>query len=349
MTTTSFIIRALHKIKMHQLVNSGVLGIGAVLMLHHVRPETGNPFQPNRGLSISPDFLETAIAHLQEAGFEFVDLDTVADRLEAPASARRNHKPFVSFTLDDGYHNNRSHALPIFEHYNVPHTIYVPSLFPEGRGCLWWEILEEAIDTTSYLHFPDTSGLSPLKIETTAQKQTCFEAALTYINQIHPYKVREFIAHIAEQADIDIDKHCQTHIMDWDTLSQHAKHPLVTIGGHTVSHPSLAHLDKEDAQREMKTGLDVLTEKLGTRPRHFSYPYGSADSAAQREFVIAKELGLRTAVTTRKGILQYRHAANLTGLPRLPLNGFHQNLETLDMLLSGLLTEPLNALSRLTG
>ena len=37
-------------------------GIGAVFMLHHVRPEKPDSFEPNRILKVTPDFLEQVIA-----------------------------------------------------------------------------------------------------------------------------------------------------------------------------------------------------------------------------------------------------------------------------------------------
>jgi hypothetical protein len=45
-------------------------GIGAVLTLHRVRPGGGlqNGFAPNRGLEITPEFLDAMIRHIR--GFE---------------------------------------------------------------------------------------------------------------------------------------------------------------------------------------------------------------------------------------------------------------------------------------
>ncbi|HSR80135.1 MAG TPA: polysaccharide deacetylase, partial [Hyphomicrobiaceae bacterium] len=67
----------------------------------------------------------------------------------------------------------------------------------------------------------------------------------------------------------------------------------------------------------------------------FSYPYGDQASAGPREFGLAKELGLKTGVTTRRGLIHPRHATELTALPRVSLNGEYQKQRYVKVLLSG--------------
>ncbi|MBO0741819.1 MAG: polysaccharide deacetylase, partial [Hyphomicrobiaceae bacterium] len=57
--------------------------------------------------------------------------------------------------------------------------------------------------------------------------------------------------------------------------------------------------------------------------------------AGPREFDLVKELGLKTGVTTRKGLIHPRHASELTGLPRVWLDGDYQKQRYVKVLLSG--------------
>jgi peptidoglycan/xylan/chitin deacetylase (PgdA/CDA1 family) len=50
---------------------------------------------------------------------------------------------------------------------------------------------------------------------------------------------------------------------------------------------------------------------------------------------MASELGFKTAVTTRPGMLFPAHRKHLTGLPRISLNGEFQQRRYVDVLLSG--------------
>jgi peptidoglycan/xylan/chitin deacetylase (PgdA/CDA1 family) len=110
---------------------------------------------------------------------------------------------------------------------------------------------------------------------------------------------------------------------------------------------AVATLPAEEARRQMRAGAEVMAATLGERPRHFSYPYGSACAAGPRDFGIARELGFDTAVTTRPGVLYAEHADHLTALPRVSLNGDYQALRYLDVLLSGLPFFVMNRFGRL--
>jgi peptidoglycan/xylan/chitin deacetylase (PgdA/CDA1 family) len=73
--------------------------------------------------------------------------------------------------------------------------------------------------------------------------------------------------------------------------------------------------------RARGNGSESHRDRVGARHAHLSYPYGDAGSAGPREFAIAAELGFKTAVTTRPGVLFRSHAGHLTALPRISLNG----------------------------
>jgi peptidoglycan/xylan/chitin deacetylase (PgdA/CDA1 family) len=85
----------------------------------------------------------------------------------------------------------------------------------------------------------------------------------------------------------------------------------------------------------MRTSASVIAAALGKRPEHFSYPVGDASAAGPRDFRIAGELGFKTAVTTRPGVLFPEHRDHLTALPRISLNGEYQRLRYVQVLLSG--------------
>jgi peptidoglycan/xylan/chitin deacetylase (PgdA/CDA1 family) len=90
----------------------------------------------------------------------------------------------------------------------------------------------------------------------------------------------------------------------------------------------------------------VIEAALAVRPQHLSYPVGDRSSAGPREFALAAELGFKTAVTTRPGVLFPEHSAHLTALPRISLNGEYQQLRYVRVLLSGAATAMWNGFRR---
>jgi len=65
----------------------------------------------------------------------------------------------------------------------------------------------------------------------------------------------------------------------------------------------LAKVPELLARAEMEMSRTLIEAALGIRPAHLSYPVGDKTSAAARGFRIAGELGFKTAVTTRPGVL----------------------------------------------
>jgi peptidoglycan/xylan/chitin deacetylase (PgdA/CDA1 family) len=126
--------------------------------------------------------------------------------------------------------------------------------------------------------------------------------------------------------------------MTWAELAQLAADPLVTIGAHTVNHVMLAKVSERQARSEMAMSRSVIEASLGVRPDHLAYPVGDAAAAGPREFAIAAEVGFKTAVTTRPGVLFRAHSTHLMALPRISLNGEYQRERYARVLLSGAAT-----------
>jgi peptidoglycan/xylan/chitin deacetylase (PgdA/CDA1 family) len=123
--------------------------------------------------------------------------------------------------------------------------------------------------------------------------------------------------------------------MTWDEIRQLAADPLVTIGAHTRKHFALSQLTLAAARTEMAESIDRITFETDRQCEHFSFPYGDAASAGPREFQLAAELNMKTAVTTRQGTVQPEAAQSLTALPRIPMNGEYQKPRYVKVLLNG--------------
>ena len=143
-------LEALYFSGAHFLLRPIFAGVGAIFMLHHVRPSREGEFQPNYHLEVEPEFLRAMLAHLRALDVDIVTMDEVHQRLSERNFARR----FACFTLDDGYRDNRDFALPVMREFDAPLTVYVASDFAEGTGRLWWIGLERVIDKASSIEVP---------------------------------------------------------------------------------------------------------------------------------------------------------------------------------------------------
>jgi peptidoglycan/xylan/chitin deacetylase (PgdA/CDA1 family) len=321
-------------------------GIGSILMLHRVQNVALTPFSPNYHLSASPEFLDEVILDLKTGGYEFISLDEVAMRLENPAQYK-NAKPFICITLDDGYKDNTTNAVPIFRRHNVPYAIYVSPGLTEGKSTLWWEDVEHVIAKQKKITVDLPDGRQEFDVSTNEKKNTIyFQLVKRLLLDTDQVLQREIVTKLCKAYGFDAKAHVLENIMNWEEIKALAKDPLCTIGAHTMNHYALSKIDKDYARSEMQESREVIKSILGKDPIHFAYPYGMKDVAGKREFEIATELGFRTAATTRHGVLYNEHQDHMTALPRVSLNGHHQSKRYVKTLLSGVPTRLKNKSSK---
>lgn len=327
----------------HYLARQFLAGSGAILTFHRVRPALPGAFQPNRSLEITPTFLNEVIVALRAADIDLVSMDEVHRRLVRGGGGRR----FVALTFDDGYRDNLEYAWPILKRHQVPFTLYVPSAFAEGKGELWWIVLEEAIARNAEIEVTLEGVDHVFDCATPETKQETFDTIYGWLRARKTWtELRDTVREIAFGYGIDQEKLCREACLGWNELAMLAADPLTTIGGHTLTHPILAKQTEAEARAEMVDGVNALAAKLGHAPMHFAYPVGSPDAAAAREFALGAVLGFKTGVTTRAGVLFPDHSRHLTALPRISVNGEFQRMRYLDVLLSGAPTALMNRFRR---
>jgi len=318
-------------------------GVGAILTLHHVRPPRADAFQPNRLLEVSPEFLEDVIRGLRGAQVDLITLDEVHRRLKEQDFRRR----FICFTFDDGYRDNLRYALPILKKSDVPFAIYIPTSFPDRAGELWWLTLEAAIARHSRIALVMDGQDRRYDCDSTEAKYELYEHIYWWLRSLESEDdLRGAVRDLASRYGVDDAAFCNELCMTWGEIGEIAADPLATIGAHTVNHVMLKKASDAGVRNEMQQSAAVIEAALGKKPAHFSYPVGDRTSAGPREFRIAAELGFKTAVTTRPGVLFPEHAAHLTALPRISLNGEYQQRRYAKVLLSGAATALWNRFRR---
>lgn len=318
-------------------------GMGVIFMLHRVRPDDGADFAPNRILEITPAFLEETIGFVQEQGYRCMTLDEAVSRIEAGEHSER----FAVFTLDDGYKDNLTEALPVFERMNTPFTVYLTTGLPDGHAEIWWIALERTIAAAIAIEARLPDGPVSLWTRTAEEKQTAWNKLYWALRALPEDQLRAEVRRLASEHGIDMAALTRELAMTWDEVRTLAAHPLASIEAHTADHFAQAGLSAHDARIDIERGLARMEAELGRRPVHFSYPYGDPGSAGERDFTLAGALGFRSATTTRKGVIHPSHAKRMHALPRLSLNGEYQDRRMLEALLSGLpfaLARPIRSL-----
>lgn len=100
--------------------------MGEVWMLHRVvEQRSTDPAQ--RVLEVTPDWLEQRILAYRQNGYRFVPVGNIGEMRKC-----------VAITLDDGYRDNFTVALPLFRRLQVPFCVYVTTGFVDNQLPMWW-------------------------------------------------------------------------------------------------------------------------------------------------------------------------------------------------------------------
>jgi len=317
------------------LARPWMAGIGAILMLHRVTAAPGKPLGVNQHLNVAPKFLDALIADMKRNGYVFVSLDEAVARLKQGGKGPR----FATITADDAYRDNLIEALPVFEKHETPVTIYVAPALINGTVDLWWDVVEDIVGARDRIYMATAEGRVALDCSTPAKKYDANARLHDFLTRdIGEEEQSTVIRELARTAGVDFDAPRRNTLMDWDEVRTIARHPLVTIGAHSVHHYNLRRLSEEAAHREIADAARILKLELGETPRHMAYPYGYESAVGPREVRLAREAGYESAVTTRHGVLRPEHAGHLHALPRISINGRYQRVAHVRTMLTGVTT-----------
>ena len=318
--------------RLPRLLTPSFGGVGAIIAMHRVREPSGEPFQPNKPLEVTPSFLDETLTHLRERDIDIVSLDEVERRLRERDFARR----FVSFTLDDGYADNYVEAFPVFKAHGAPFAIYLTTGFVDRTSLFWWMILEEVIRQNDEVTLRCQGREEGLTTGTLKEKEQAFDVFHGRFRSLAADEVENITRGFCDDYGIDPAALCAEHAMSWDMARAITKDGLGRIEAHTLSHLALSLERPAEIVGNMKRSFARIEEEVGRAPRHFAYPFGDAKAVTRRDIDLLASLPIATATTMRSGTLRSDDAQNLLALPRITLNGYYQSEGYVDLALSGL-------------
>lgn len=246
-------------------------GWNGILVLGYHRVGLATGANPAGVWDASPDLFEGQLQFLDQ------EFDVVAPGdLEAVVRARRGR--YVLLTFDDGYRDTFDYAFPILKRHGLPATFFLTTGFIDDGRIAWWDEISWMVEASprSELRVPDwfDDALSLVGDERT-------RTATTLIN-LHKRLSREhadaFVDAVADAtATGRHPDQSRDHWMTWDQVRE-LRSAGMYIGGHSVSHPLLARLPRDEQEREIVGCKLRLETELGERMRYFSYPYGGINS-----------------------------------------------------------------------
>lgn len=115
--------------------------------------------------------------------------------------------------------------------------------------------------------------------------------------------------------DLNYTKTDRAQFLTGDEIRTLAIHPLITIGAHTVNHPHLASLNREDAREEIIKSKQMLESITNDQVDFFAFPFGGPLDFTRENAIDALSAGYTAAFANDQ--LFVTNNSSLGAIPRM--------------------------------
>lgn len=288
---------------------SGALcGTGALAAWLRLRPGRRAPWILNYH-HIAPEPFESHLRFITRY-YHVATLDACCDYLAGRAGLPPNS---VVLTFDDGYEQIYAELFPLLQKHEAPATLYVPTTPVDEGTPLWFNRVKTLIRTTDAA----SAAVGDREFALDGDREAAYVAVMRHLNEQDIATRDGMLAALLEGVELPPDRMARYRLLGWDQIR--AMRELVSIGGHTRTHPYLSRLSRPEAEDEIAGSKARLETVLGREVRHFAYPFGGPQSFTDETAEIVKSAGFVSAVTTSRGAC--RCGASLHALPRILFDG----------------------------
>jgi peptidoglycan/xylan/chitin deacetylase (PgdA/CDA1 family) len=255
---------------------------------HRLATADGNPFDDGV-LDATPAVFQAEVEYLRDH-FTVLSLDDLLRSSGAPLHLSR---PCAMVTLDDGYCDAFSLALPILRRVGVTATFFVATGYIGESVLPWWDQIAYVVKKTNVtrltLEYPE-----PLTIDLreTPRAEAIDRLLRLWKRAIEPDEDM-FLHHLQDRGQVVLAPGLARGLfMSWDQCRQLVAEGMA-IGSHTHSHSVLSALTEDDRAWEFTYSKALLEARLGCPIRAVSYPIGGrleCDDVTKR---LAREAGYR--------------------------------------------------------
>jgi peptidoglycan/xylan/chitin deacetylase (PgdA/CDA1 family) len=243
---------------------------------------------------------------------------------------RRNRRPPIAVTFDDGYRDNLHNAKPLLERYDVPATVFVASGYVTSREAFWWDRLDKIflqawnlprmldlnINGRSY-HW----DLGPLsQYDEATHRQDRDWSVLRKDDPTPRHRIYRTLQNLFVLSGIIERQKLLNELSGWSGIIQAAESAhaalteaevvrladggLIEVGAHTVNHPALSQIPEKEQSAEISKSKAHLEEILSAPVTSFAYPYGGRGHYTDRTVASVRDAGFKRACSNFTGFVR---------------------------------------------
>ncbi len=260
---------------------------GRILYYHRVNDD-GDPFFP----AISTSLFQAEMRYVARH-YKVVSLSGLLEHLESGAT-----ETALAITFDDGYEDNYTNAFPILQRYGLPATIFLSTGSMDSREPLWFEHLALALKTTAKECLDlDIDIPRRFWLRNQQERLDANSELLALLRDLPDGERRRWCAEIIRELEVIDAGERRGKMLNWEQVRLMSAHGM-TFGGHTVDHPFISKLTKEQTIWEVSECKRRIQQELQSPTEFFAYPSGREQDFGLWNKELVRQAGYRAAVTT---------------------------------------------------
>ncbi len=236
-----------------------------IVMYHNVLPLLKRDLNM-RNVSVA-DFTQT-LSYLKK-NFCVIPL---REMLTTESDLRR-----IAITFDDGLVNNLNYALPVLEALKMHATFFVSTPWINGSASLWPDQLSRVLQEVKGDILFGNRKFSRVVHNHFKCMESGERLEMALLNVNHSV-VETFIAQLISDHGIDLENDRapeeEWRVMKGEEIKILAASKFVEIGGHTVSHRNLLHLNDQQLNAEIVENKHYLEQICKKDIDMFAFPFG---------------------------------------------------------------------------
>lgn len=250
-----------------------------------------------------------------------LSLEQFENFLERNASSFSNFDKSISstnkkvLTFDDGYQSTKDFVLPILEKFQVPIILFIRT--DTLKGAIPYEIaLAKLFINLDFVKLPNSESLN-LKSETERKKR--YDEIRLRLKFSTTKRKMEFVRQTYHINNCDYPTKSPISFLDAKQLVELSKHPLVTIGAHTIDHPAYTLKSGAGEYDQISSSKGQIEDIVDEKIRLFSYPYGRNTFITR---YLVNRAGYSFAFTTEEQDYNSNNANRIMRVPRYNLDSY---------------------------
>jgi len=236
------------------------------------------------------------------------DIVSFGDLRRCDAEGRAWPERGLIVTFDDGYSDNYSNAFPVLKEMGIPATIFLTTSHIGQKKLFWWDQIAYSVKHASRrsIHYPELSS-GPVSLASTADRRRALGVILGYIKGIPEDMRLRFQDRLYRDLDARVpDALADRMHLSWDEVRAMSARGI-EFGSHTMTHPILANVTREQLEEEVSASKKAIERKTGKEVLAFAYPAGRVSRFNKIVQEMVSRAGYAYAVSYEEGLALQNH------------------------------------------